>query len=169
MIVPGEAAYEVAVLAERRPGVTAWQDWSWRAVEVLEDAPDAPPWTVLREDAGRTLYLAGWAVVRLFPTDTSNYKHNLEAAEPRIWVVLREAEAPPGMVLQLVTVDPAEAHLHADVGSDLVESLPLPPGLRAAAEAFVAAHHKERGFWKRRRDRADPEALARRPGGGAEE
>jgi hypothetical protein len=33
--------------------------------------------------------------------------------------------------------------------------------LRAAAEAFVAEHHVERRFHKRRRDRADPEALAR--------
>ena len=29
-------------------------------------------------------------------------------------------------------------------------------------EAFVAEHHVERPFVKRKRDRADPEALARR-------
>jgi hypothetical protein len=36
-------------------------------------------------------------------------------------------------------------------------------------EDYIARHHKDRGFHKRKRDRADPEALARRPRGGVEE
>ena len=82
-------------------------------------------------------------------------------ASPSVWVVLREGDAPPGLVLHLVTVDAGEAHVYADAGNDLLEALPMPPGLRAVAEAFVAQHHVERRFHKRRRDRADPEALAR--------
>ena len=66
--VPGTVRIPVAVLAERRPGATPWAEWSWRAVEVLEEAPpDLPPWTVLREEAGRTLFLAGRAEVELHP------------------------------------------------------------------------------------------------------
>jgi hypothetical protein len=38
----------------------------------------------------------------------------------------------------------------------------MPPGLLAATADFVARHHVERAFHKRKRDRADPEALARR-------
>lgn len=165
MTTPGSLRLPVAVLAERRPSASAWQDWSWRVVEVLEEAPpDLPPWTVLREaEGGRTLFFAGAAEVALHPTDTDNYKHTLEADTPQVWVVLRPVEAPPGMALHLVTVDAGEAHLYADVGADLLESLPMPPGLRAAATAFVAEHHRERGVFKRRRDRADPEALGRRP------
>jgi hypothetical protein len=34
--------------------------------------------------------------------------------------------------------------------------------VREMIEAFVAEHHVERPFVKRQRDRADPEALARR-------
>ena len=165
MSAPASLRLPVAVLVERRRGTTPWQDWSWRAVEVLEEAPplDLAPWTALRTEAdGRTLYFAGAAAVELHPTDTDNYKHNLESAEPRVWVVLRPVEAEPGMALHLVTVDAGEAHVYADVGNDLLEALPLPPGLRAATAAFVAEHHKERGFFKRRRDRADPEALGRR-------
>jgi hypothetical protein len=64
--------------------------------------------------------------------------------------------------LQAVTVDPGEAHLYADSGTYALESLPMPPRLRAAAADFVARHHVEREFHKRKRDRADPEALARR-------
>ncbi len=170
--VPGTVRIPVAVLAERRPGVTPWADWTWRAVEVLEGAvPELPPWTLLREAEGRSLFFAGAAEVALHPTDTANYRENLRAEAPRVWVVLREAAAgaeapppPPGLLLQCVTVDAGEAQIYADAGADLLEALPMPPGLRAATEAFVAQHHVERRFLKRRRDRADPEAMARRGG-----
>jgi hypothetical protein len=159
--VPGTVRIPVTVLAERRPGATPWAEWSWRAVEVLEDAPDLPPWTVLREEAGRTLFVAGRTEVALYPTDTPNYRENLQADAPRIWVVLRETEAPPGLRLYTVTVDGGEAHIYAETGNDLLESLVMPAGLRAVVEAFVVQHHVERAFHKRQRDRADPEALAR--------
>ncbi len=161
--LPDSVFLPVGVLVERRPSASRWVDHAWRAVEVLEQAPEVPAWTVLREEAGRTLFFAGLAEVALHPTDTDNYKHNLEAATPLVWVVLRAGETPAGLKLQSVTVDPGEAHIHADVGNDLVESLPIPPGLRAVTAEFVARHHKDRVFHKRRRDAADPEALARRP------
>lgn len=160
--VPGTRRVPVSVLVERRPGTTRWAEWAWRAVEVLEDAPEAPPWTVLRQEEGRTLFLAGRSEVTLHPTDTDNYKHNLESASPRVWVVLRPVETEPGLALHLVTVDAGEAHLYADVGSDVLESLPLPAGLRDLVSAFVAEHHRERGFHKRRRDAAPLEGLGRR-------
>lgn len=160
--VPGTIRIPVGVLVERRPGVTPWAEIVWQAREVLEDPPDIPAWTLLREEAGRALFFAGSAEVVLHPTDTDNYKHNLEAAEPRVWVVLRSAGMPPGLRLQAVTVDAGEAHLYADSGDDLLEALPLPPRLRALVEAFVAEHHRDRGFHKRKRDRADTESLGRR-------
>ena len=167
---PNAIRIPVAVLAERRPGVTKWADEVWRVVEVLESAPPVEPWTKLREDQGRSLFFAGAAEVVLHPTDTSNYKHNIEAAQPLVWVALRPAATPAGFTLQTVTVDPGEAHIHADTGNDLVEALPMPPGLLAATTEFIARHHVEREFYKRKRDRADPEALARRdPAGGDEE
>ncbi len=159
---PATLRIPVAVLAERRPGATRWAEEVWCVVEVLEAAPPVPPWTTLREEAGRALFFAGVAEIALHPTDTDNYRHNLAAETPLVWVVLRPVEAPPGMALQAVSVDAGEAEILAGVGNDLVEALPMPPGLRAATEDFVARHHQERGFFKRKRDRADPEALARR-------
>jgi hypothetical protein len=38
----------------------------------------------------------------------------------------------------------------------------MPAPVRLILEAFVAEHHVEQVFHKRQRDRADPEALARR-------
>jgi uncharacterized protein DUF3305 len=61
-----------------------------------------------------------------------------------------------------VTADPAEGESFTQVGDDLVEAIPMPPAVQAIVEAFVAEHHVERPFVKRKRDRADPEALARR-------
>ena len=159
---PNALRIPVAVLVERRPGVTKWAEEVWRVVEVLEDAPPVQPWTLLRQEDERALFFAGTTEVVLHPTDTTNYKHNLEAMQPLIWVALRPASTPAGFTLQTVTIDPGEAQLHADAGNDLLEALPMPPGLRAVAGDFVARHHVEREFRKRKRDRADPEALARR-------
>jgi hypothetical protein len=45
----------------------------------------------------------------------------------------------------------------------------MPPGLLAATADFVARHHVEHAFYKRKRDKADPEALARRRPGHEDE
>ncbi len=151
-MTPDTETRAVAVLAELRRGVTPWQDWVWQAMEVLEQAPDLAPWSVLRQDERSTLYFAGLADVALHPTDTDNYRHNLAAEAPRIWVVLRPVEAAPGMALHCATVDAGEAHNYADSGNDLLEALPLPPALAAWVADFCERHHKQRGFQKRKRD-----------------
>jgi hypothetical protein len=151
-MTPDSETREVAVLVERRRGVTPWQDWVWQPVEVLEQAPNLSPWSVLRQDERTTLYFAGMAEVALHPTDTDNYLHNLHADSPRLWVVLRPAEGEPSMALHCATVDAGEAHNYADAGNDLLEALPLPPGIAAWVEAFCARHHRQRGFQKRKRD-----------------
>jgi len=158
--VPAELSIPVAILAERRPGVTIWQDHVWRALAVLEEAPPLPAWTKLREEAGREVYFAGTAAVMLHRTDTPNYKDNLEAAEPLVWVVMRAMGE--GMAIQAVTVDPGEAEIYTEGPSDLVEALPMPHGLRAILASFVQAHHVERDFHKRKRDRQDVDSLGRK-------
>jgi hypothetical protein len=164
-VTPDPASILLGVVVERRAGVTAWAEHVWRAVEVLPEPLPAAPWTKLREDAARALFYAGEAELWLHRTDTPNLKHNLEAETPLVWVVLRPAGTPPGMALQRVTADGGEAHLYADTGGDTVEALPMPPCLRDAVAAYVARHHVEHAFFKRKREAADPEALGRRPGG----
>jgi hypothetical protein len=158
--MPPELTIQVAILAERRPGVTIWQSHVWRAIAVLEEAPPVPAWTKLREENGREVFFAGTAEVTLHRTDTPNYKENLEAAEPLIWVVLRDSSE--GMSLGAVTVDPGEGEIYTEAPSDLVEALPMPPGLRMLLGSFVAAHHVEREFHKRKRDRQDTDSLGRK-------
>ena len=151
-MTPDTETRQVAVMVEKRRGVTPWQDWVWQPLEVLEQAPDLPTWSVLRQDERSTLYFAGLAEVALHPTDTDNYRHNLAADSPRVWVVLRQVEAAPGMALHIATVDAGEAHNYADSGNDLLEALPLPPGLAEWVADFCERHHKDRSFRKRKRD-----------------
>jgi len=77
-------------------------------------------------------------------------------------VSLRPTGVEPPFEIVAVTADPAEGESFTQVGDDLVEAVPMPPAVCAIVEAFVAEHHVERAFVKRKRERADPEALARR-------
>ena len=79
-----------------------------------------------------------------------------------LWVALRPTGVEPPYEIFAVTADPAEGEAWTQSGSDLVDVVPMPEAVRAAIDAFVAEHHVERPFFKRKRDRADPEALARR-------
>ena len=103
---------------------------------------------------------AGTATVTLHRSDTPNYRENLHAAAPRIWVLLR----PLGDSVELaaVTVDPGEAEIFTEGPHDILEALPLPPGIAVLLASFVEQHHVERQFHKRKRDRQDTDSLGRR-------
>jgi hypothetical protein len=82
-------------------------------------------------------------------------------------VVLDAASGTGGLpAIVTVTADGAEGEGFTEAGIDLsdrtIETVPMPPSLAALLEGFVAEHHVERAFFKRRRDRADPDALGRR-------
>jgi hypothetical protein len=78
-------------------------------------------------------------------------------------VALQESAAPPGIAVHSVTADPAEGEAMTEPGSWIVDAVPMPDAIRDRLAAFVAAHHVERPFVKRQRDRTDPEMLSRRP------
>ena len=152
----------VGVIVERRKAQSAWIDWIWKPVSVLPGIPDAEPWTPLSQDqAGATLY-AGAAEVELYRTETGNYGENLGSGEPKLWVALRPTGVEPPYEVFAVTADPAEGEALSGAGSDLVYAVDMPDAVRAQVAAFIAEHHVERPFYKRERDRADPQALARK-------
>ncbi len=153
----------VGVVVERVKADSPWVDYLWRPTGVLAGQPDTAPWTKLAEDADRTTFYAGPAVVELHRTETANYRDNLTTATPALWVVLRETGAEPPYDIYLVTADPAEGEAMTEAGNNIVESVPMPDPIRERLETFVAEHHVEQTFVKRKRDRADPESLGRRP------
>lgn len=156
----------VGVVVERSKGASQWLDYHWRPVSVLTGAPDTPAWTKLSEDGDRTSYYAGAAAVELYRTETAHYRDNLQMDPPLLWVVLRPVDSDPPYELAVVTADPAEGEGMTEAGANIVETVPMPAALQDLVADFVAEHHVERSFVKRKRDRANPEALARRTQGG---
>jgi hypothetical protein len=153
----------VGVVIERRSAKSEWADFIWRPSAVLAGAPDAAPWTLLDAEADRATFYAGAAEIALYRSDTALYRDNLATGEPMLWAVLRPTASEPPFTVVAVTADPSEGEAFATIGTDLVEALPMPATIRDAIEAFVAEYHVEHdAFSKRKRDRADPEALARR-------
>jgi hypothetical protein len=154
----------VGVVVERHKAKSPWVDFVWRPVAVLAGEPAAAPWTVLATTGDATTFYAGAAQIALHRTETTNYRDNLATGSPGLWVALRPTGSEPPYEVFAVTADPAEGEAFTEAGSDLVEQVAMPASIRAIVEAFVTEHHVERPFIKRKRDRADPEALARRPG-----
>jgi hypothetical protein len=158
----------VGVVVERRKADSPWIDFLWRPVGILPDAPDMAEWSVLREEDETVLFYAGSRTIEFHPSETARYRENLATGSPMLWVVLSPTEAEWPYALAAVTADPAEGEVFTEAGANLVETVAMPDVVREAVEAFVSEHHVEREFVKRKRDRANPEALARRREGGQE-
>ena len=151
----------VGVVVERRKARSMWVDFLWRPVSVFTGKPSAAPWTPLDTGAEATLFFAGEAVIELHRTETTNYRENLRSGAPALWVALRPVASERPYEILAVTADPAEGEAFIDAGSNLVEAVPMPPEVVAAVGRFIAEHHVERAFVKRRRQPAEP-TLARR-------
>lgn len=153
---------DVGVIAERQILKNPWIDHAWMPVAVLAGAPAAAPWTMLTQTPEVTRFYAGSFELEFFGSETGMYRDNLRSGQPHLWVVLRPTEAPPGVALQLVTADPSEAEALTEPGTDIIEAVPMPIEIQRRLAAFVGLHHVERPFIKRTRDRANPEAMAKR-------
>jgi Protein of unknown function (DUF3305) len=152
----------VGVVVERRKATSPWADVLWRPIAVLAGLPEAAPWTPLASGNDATTFYAGAAEIELYRSEAGSYRRNLESETPLLWVALNATSGEPPYEIAAVTADPAEGEGLTEPGHALVEAVPMPESLREAITAFVAAHPIEPGFDKRQRDRADPEALARR-------
>jgi hypothetical protein len=152
----------VGVVVERLKAASPWIDFVWQPAAVLPGQPDTAAWTVLSADGDRTSFYAGGCEIELHRGAAGNYRDNLTSAAPSLWVVLRPTGGDPPYRLLTVTADPAEGEGFTQAGDDLVDAVPMPLSLRATIEAFVAEHHVEQTVFKRKRERADPQALARR-------
>jgi len=152
----------VGVVIERRKAKSPWVDFIWRPVAVLPGVPDAAPWTVLDGDTELMNFYGGAAEIELYRSDASGYRDNLATGAAQLWVVLRPTGLDPPYGFVAVTAEPSEGEAFTESVTDLVEAVPMPDPVRSAIADFVTEHHVERPFIKRQRDRANPEATARR-------
>ena len=157
----------VGVVVDRIKADSQWVDYIWQPAAVLVGQPDAKPWTQLSGDNDRASFYAGSTSIDLYRSDASNYRDNL-MGDNKLWVVLTPAESDPPYTLFMVTADPTEGEAQTETGVNLVETVAMPDTVREMLENFVAEHHVEQTFYKRKRDRADPEALGRRAQSGQE-
>jgi hypothetical protein len=157
---PALSGMSVGVVLERRKAASPWTDYNWRPVAVLPGQPQAEPWTVLAIDGEAATFYAGAADLMLHRTETGQYRDNLASGAPSLWVALRTTGGEPPLRVVAVTADPAEGESFTQAGDDLVGAVPMPAAVRDMVEAFVVEHHVEQPFFKRERDRADPESLA---------
>ena len=149
------ARIPVGVIVERRRAKSAWVEFLWRPVAVLAGNPSAEPWTAVDTQADRVLFYAGEAVIELHRTETTYYRDNLSSGAPQLWVALGPTASEPPYELVAVTADPAEGEAFTGAGSNLVEAVPMPPDVVEIVEQFIARHHVERPFVKRRRQPAE--------------
>ena len=152
----------VGIVAERSKATGRWTDYLWRAVSAFSGAPGAPNWTKLSDDRERATFFVGTADIELYRSEAGNYRENLLVEQPLLWVALRSTAGDPPYMLAGVTVDPAEGESWIALGTDLVDSVPMPGAVEAVVANFVSEHYIKQPFHKRKRDRADPEGMARR-------
>ena len=159
-----EDRFEVGIIVARRRLKGPWASHVWMPVAALPAAAQAQPWTKLSETEEEATFYAGAYEVSLHIGETAHYRDNLVSGRPSLWVSLR-ATAEDTYAIASVTADPYEGESMAEGIGEIVEAVPMPPELQAKLLAFFEAFHIERKFEKRKRDRADPEARARRAPG----
>jgi hypothetical protein len=153
----------IGVLATLRPPATRWGTAALKPCAVLWPAPDlAAPARVAVEGAVETWHLGAHGLT-FHSGDTGHQQDNLASANPSVWVALADAEDPARAEVRLVTVDPYEGGGMADDPALLVEAVPLPQALADEMAAFIAAHHVEIPFKKRKRSPATSPADPRAP------
>ena len=162
MTIQPQVSIAVGIVIERRKASSIWTDFIWRPVALLAGVPDTQPWTSLGSEQDSTRFYAGAAEIALHRTEADNYRRNLESGTPSIWVALHPTGGEPPYRISAVTADPADGEAFTEAGEALVEAVAMPAPVHQAIAEFVAHHPTQTVFQKRQRDRADPEALARR-------
>ena len=151
-----EEAIPVGVIVDKKKAQSPWIDYLWVPSAVVPGVPDAPPMTLVGREGENESYFLGAARLVFASSETANYRDNLLSGAPKLWVVLRQDDMLGDVSLLTVTADPTEGEGSTQAGSNIVETVPMPADIAAALAAFVDQHHVEREFYKRKRDKTDP-------------
>jgi Protein of unknown function (DUF3305) len=151
---------QVGVVLEKRKARSQWLDVIWEARVLLAEPPDAAPGSPLGRDGDGELFYGGAATLEAHTVGTPYYRDNISTGQPRIWVVLRPPEGDGLPEIVKVTCDPTEGEGYTETGWNTVNVVPMPEPVLAALMVFIDEHHIDQPYIKRKRDRADPEALA---------
>lgn len=148
----------VGVVIERRKIVSKWADQVYSVVDLIPHASPVDAWRFLVAGDGWERYHAATLDIELYRDQAEGYRANLNAAGPKLFVVLRrdESDSPHDFFVYLVTACPFEAAKFMDVGDDIVETVEMPAWIVPTVREFADAHYVERKFEKRQRKPYDP-------------
>jgi Protein of unknown function (DUF3305) len=161
-----DAVMPISVVIERRASNSQWDDHQWRPIGVLPHAA-LEHGKVLAEGDGWAQYQAGTLHLELFRGETEGYLTNLSQNPPVVFVILRPNEEGEGLEFEpfLATVCPYEAMGYTAGGDEIVEGVPMPPEIMTWLREFVAHHHVDQPFLKRKNKRHQDEYGGKRPRG----
>lgn len=156
-----ERHHDIGVVLRRKMLRSPWAESQWLPEAALPDVPAAEPGTALGTVDDDALIYAGAVTLTFHAAATAHYRDNLASGRPTLWVSLRPEEA--ACELAGVTADPYEAEALTEAIGGTVDAVPMPAAIQAELATFIAAFHVEQPFFKRRRDRLDPQTLRPQP------
>ena len=148
-----EVSMPVGIIAERRRLDHPWADHSWRPVAVVPGLKAPVERRVIESGDGWQRFLLGCLTVTLHRKETEAYIQNLTSTRPAVFIMLQQEEDDPEIEVRavLATASPYDAQDYLDSGEDIVEAVPMPEEMVAWLEDFIAAHHVDEAFKKRKR------------------
>jgi Protein of unknown function (DUF3305) len=159
-----DAVMPLSVVIERRDSKSAWQEFEWRPLGVLPKT-DVAPGQLLASGEGWSHIHGGTLDLELFRGETEGYLTNLTQEVPVVFVILRRNDETEGSDYKpfLVTVCPYEAMGYSTGGDDIVEGVAMPPEVAVWLREFVAAHHVDVPFQKRKNKRHQDDYGGKKP------
>ncbi len=153
----------LGVVVERRAIDHPWAEHGWRAVAVIPGAAQVDDWRLLKEGDDWAQYHAATLPLELYRKETEGYRVNLSQPQPAVFVVLRSGAADERPEPFLVTACPFEAEDYEVSGDDRVDAVTMPEAVAGLVGGFVAEHHADQPFVKRKRKPFAPRKGEARP------
>ncbi len=140
---PVKEQVQVAVVIDRVSQPNAWENWSFRLVEVLPDEGvfGASP-RCLHDDGKTSRWLHPGFKVELFADECKGYFLNLTSGRP-VWFVFWVPDEGDGSRVNVTGV--SVSYIEADrrmTAEEVVENLPLQPELCEWLRLFTNAHFR---------------------------
>lgn len=148
-----EFTIPMGIVVERKKLDHPWAEARWRPVSLLPGFRGAAQWQEIARGEDWCHYLCAVLPLTLHRKETEAYRTNLQDGVPVAYVVLRPREDPESereIEAVQVTASPFDAQDFLDSGDDIVEALPMPESVAELIEKFVAEHHVEEPFKKRK-------------------
>lgn len=146
-----------------------WLSEQWRPVSVLMSPPATPGWRELVRSDRYVHYHAANVDVELHPKETAAYQVNLHHGSPMVYVVLNHEDCPQSgfpVTVHSATISPFDAQAYTESGDETVDGVRMPSPMVELVRTFVAEHHDEETFVKRKRNkvlREEPHQFGQEP------